>query len=115
MKQVFILGLILVSQIGFSQLKEMNPSSTKLIDLSAAGEKEFNTNFDACVKVWDKMTDGLREEDLTQQDKDILSKCDESMDSYWSILGGGCNWYCGGGPREVTASSYLGSQGKNSY
>lgn len=115
MKNTFILGLILLSQIGFSQVKEMNPSSTMLIDLSAAGEKEFNKNYEACDKVWEKMANGLSEEDLTQQDKDILSKCDETMDSYWSILEGGCSWYCGGGPREVTASSYLKSQGKNSY
>jgi hypothetical protein len=26
-----------------------------------------------------------------------------------------CSWYCGGGPKEVTASSYLKSQGEHHY
>ncbi len=115
MKQILIMGLIFISQLGFSQIKELNPTSTRLLDLSVAGEKEFNENLEACKKIWDKMSNGVKYDDLSQQEKDALSKVDETMEDYWDIIGGGCSWYCGGGPKEVTASSYLKSQGENNY
>ena len=107
MKQILIAGLILISQIGFSQIKEMNPTSTRLLDLSVQGEMEFNRNQEAGMNVMEKLGNGTKYEDLSQEDKDALSKVDETMESYWEIIGGGCSWYCGGGPKEVTASSYL--------
>ena len=115
MKQIFIIGLIFISQIGFSQIKELYPTSTKQLDLSVAGEKVFNDNLETCKKIWDKMSNGVKYDDLSQQEKDALSKVDETMEDYWDIIGGGCSWYCGGGPKEVTASSYLKSQGENNY
>ena len=33
--------------------------------------------------------------------KDALSKVDETMEDYWDIIGGGCSWYCGGGPKRL--------------
>lgn len=93
----------------------MNPTSTRLLDLSVQGEKEFDKNQEIGMKVMEKLGNGTKYEDLSQEDKDALSKVDETMESYWEIIGGGCSWYCGGGPKEVTASSYLKSQGVNNY
>ncbi len=93
----------------------MNPTSTRLLDLSVQGEIEFNKNQEAGMKVMEKLGNGTKYEDLSQEDKDALSKVDETMEDYWDIIGGGCSWYCGGGPKEVTASSYLKSQGENNY
>lgn len=115
MKHYLIIVLILISQVGFSQIKEMNPTSTRLLDLSDKGEKAFNDNLEVCKKIWDKMSNGTKYDDLTQVEKDALSKVDETMEDYWDIIGGGCSWYCGGGPKEITASSYLKSQGTNNY
>ncbi|MDH5609390.1 MAG: hypothetical protein OEY56_07920, partial [Cyclobacteriaceae bacterium] len=115
MKQIIILGLILTSQLGFSQIKEMNPTSTRLLVLSARGEIEFDKNQEIGIKVMEKLGNGTKYEDLTQEEKDALSTVDETMETYWDIIGGGCSWYCGGGPKEVTASSYLQSQGENTY
>jgi hypothetical protein len=115
MKQILITGLIFISQIGFSQIKEMNPSSTQLLDFSVQGEIEFNKNQKDGMKVMEKLGDGIKYEDLSQLDKDAISKVDETMESYWDIIGGGCSWYCGGGPKEVTASSFLKSQGEINY
>ena len=115
MKQILITGLILISQIGFSQVKEMNPTSTRLLDLSVQGEKEFDKNQEVGMKVMEKLGNGTKYEDLSQEDKDALSKVDETIESYWEIIGGGCSWYCGGGPKEVSASSSLKSQGENNY
>jgi hypothetical protein len=115
MKQILIIGLILISQVGFSQIPEMNPTSTQLLDLSVQGEKEFDRNQEIGMKVMEKLGNGTKYEDLSQEDKDALSKVDETMESYWEIIGAGCSWYCGGGPKEVSASSYLKSQGENNY
>ncbi|MDD2477206.1 MAG: Hint domain-containing homing endonuclease [Dysgonamonadaceae bacterium] len=115
MKHFLIIGLLLISQLGFSQIKEINPTSTRLLDLSTSGEKEFNDNLKTYEKIKDKMSNGVEFDDLSQQEKDAYSKVDETMEDYWDIIGNGCSWYCGGGAKEVTASSYLKSQGANSY
>lgn len=100
MKHYLIIGLILISQIRFSQIKEMNPTSTRLLDLSVAGEKEFSDNLESCKKIWDKMSNGAKYNDLSLREKDALSKVDETMEDYWDIIGGGCSWYCGGGQKK---------------
>lgn len=101
--------------IEFIPIKEMNPSATKLLDLSIQGEKDFDQNQQAGIAVMDKMANGVKQEDLTQTEKNILSTVDETIDSYWDIVGDGCNWYCGGGPKKVSASSYLKSKGVIKY
>ncbi len=113
MKQILIIRLVFISKIGISQIKELNLTSTRQLDLSVAGEKEFNDNLEACKKIWDKMSNGVKYDDLSQQEKDALSKVDEPMEDYWSIIGGCCSWYCGGDSKEFAASSYLKSQGEN--
>lgn len=115
MKLNLIIGLILLYNVGFSQIKEMNPTSVRHLDLSVEGETAFNENREACKKIWDKMSAGTKYDDLTDAEKDALSKVDETLVDYWDIIGDGCSWYCGGGPKEVTASSNLKSQGTNNY
>ncbi len=115
MRLTLITILILISQVGFSQLKEMNPTSIHLLDLSAEGEKKWNKEQEEGFKVMDKLNSGTTQEDLSQEEKEALLKVDEVLENYWDIEGGGCSWYCGGGPKKVTASSYLKSQGENNY
>ncbi len=115
MKKIFIIVFIFISQFGFSQIKEMYPTSTKMLNFSIEGEKKFKKNIEAYEKVLDKVKKGVGYDDLSQQEKDIFDKLDNTKMDYWGILGGGCSWYCAGGPKKVTASSYLKSQGKNNY
>ncbi len=115
MKQIFIIGLVFISQFGFSQIKELYPTSTKILNFSIEGEKKIEKNLEAFKKIQDKMEESVEYDNLSQQEKDVLDKIDDTKLDYWSILGEGCSWYCGGGPKKVTASSYLKSQGKNTY
>lgn len=115
MKQILIIGLILISQIGFTQIKEMNPTSTNYLEFSSDGEKEFNEGIKKYEQILEKLDSGIKPEDLNESDKKLFENFDETMESYWDIIGGGCSWYCGGGPMEVTASSFLKSQGDNNY
>lgn len=115
MKQFLIVILILISQIGFSQIREVNPTSIRILDLGVKGEQEFHRNQENGMMVLKKIEKGIKYDDLSQADKDALSKVDETLESYWDIIGGGCSWYCGGGPKAIHASSYLKAQGKNNY
>ncbi len=40
---------------------------------------------------------------------------DETKENAWDVQGAACSWYCGGGPREVTASSNLAPTGDLTY
>ncbi len=115
MKHIFIIGLIFISQFGFSQIKEINPTSTRILNLSIAGEKKFKENRESCKKIWAKKSNGVKYDDLSPKEKEALSNFDDTKANYWDIIGDACSWYCGGGPKEITASSYLKSQGDNTY
>lgn len=93
----------------------MNPTSTNYLEFSSNGEKEFNEGIKKYEQVLEKLDTGIKLEDLNESEKKLFENFDETMESYWDIIGGGCSWYCGGGPMEVTASSFLESQGDNNY
>ncbi|MCX2745495.1 hypothetical protein OO013_16565 [Mangrovivirga sp. M17] len=115
MKLNFLIALIFLSQFAFSQVRELDPSSVELLEFSVEDEKAFNDNYNAYLKISKKLSNGIDYESLSQEEKDVLDKIDETIESYWDIEGMACSWYCGGGPKKVTASSYLKSQGDNSY
>ena len=115
MRNILTLFLLSLTTVAVAQLKELAPSSISQIDLNAAGEKEFNDNWVAAEKIWERMSNGLKYKELSKEEKETLGKIDETQEGYWEIIGGGCSWYCGGGPIEVAASSYLMSQGQHTY
>src|SRR5687768_11735368 len=98
-----------------SPIKELKPEFVSPLDLSAQGEKEFNDNMIKFNLIMDKMSKGIEQSALSADEKEILSKMDETVEDYWEIPGAGCSWYCGGGPENITASSALKTQGENSY
>ncbi len=116
MKNLLIISfLLLLGLNGFGQeIKKLAPGVSEL-NLSLKGEKEFKENLSKCDAIWEKMNEKLTYDKLPQKEKDILDNCDETVDDYWSIIGVGCSWYCGGGPKAITASSYLISSDTNDY
>lgn len=92
-------------------LKELKP---KVVDLDFSAET---------INEWKKrdqilkdIEDGIKDwEYLNETDSKLLDKYPETFGSIWDILGDGDNWYDFGGPYSVTASSYLQSQGANTY
>lgn len=57
---------------------------------------------------------GVAEEALSDKERKLLSEYDETRE-YWSIIGEGCSWYCGGFPKSIKASSSLKGQGSINY
>jgi hypothetical protein len=111
-----LLLLALAPLTCYSQaVKELKPTKVFALALDAEGEAKFNKDRALFNKVVEKMDKGVKENQLTAEEKRVYSETDDPMGSYWDILGGGCSWYCGGGPDEVKASSSLKAQGTNSY
>jgi len=104
--QLLFLLLIFLTLPGISysqNVKEMSPKFGRDLDFSEKGAAEFQKIMDALAKVeWDV-------DKLTAKQKEYVKKhgIDETTGSYWETMGGGCSWYCGGGPDSVSASSYL--------
>ena len=73
-----------------------------------------------CEKFWDdihnKFSQGyIDEEKFTQEEKNLYHLCHMDVEDYWSVIGYGCSWYCGGGQDTNSASSELKSFKKISY
>ena len=96
-------------------IKQLSPSSIALLELSKKREAAFNETKQVCDSILAKMGNNFSFEGLSDQEKEYFNNYDETVEDYWDILGGGCSWYCGGGPKKVTASSYLVSNNKTSY
>jgi hypothetical protein len=104
-----------ISSMTVSQVKDLKPSEIAGLDLSDAGAAKFNRDREIYTKISDKLVAGTSIEELSDEERRILNETNETVESYWDIMGAECNWYCGGGPNEVTASTILKAQGENSY
>jgi hypothetical protein len=94
------------------EIKNLNPTEVRLLDFSEKAQAEWAKR-DALLE---EMSSGARKgQKLSNEEIALLNKYGEVYENIWDIDGGGCSWYCGGGPKEVTASSYLKSQGANNY
>lgn len=113
-KFIAILFVSLVSW-GHSQVKERQPDSIEFLELNPEDEKNYLADKLVLEKIWEKLKSGKKYADLTAAEQEILDNQVESEESYWDIIGGGCSWYCAGGPKEVSASSFLKAQGDNDY
>lgn len=113
--KTLVIVLLLVAQIAMGQLKELQPTTVTPLALSAEGEKAFNEALVLFQKIDDKLSAGTKYDDLTPAEKKAYSAVDETHQDYWASIGDGCSWYCGDGPKKVTASSYLKAQGTNTY
>ncbi len=115
MKKITAFIFTLLSAWGHTQVKELQPNSIEILELNPVGEKKYNEEKLALEKVWEKIRSGKKYADLDEQEQFLLDHQDETMESYWDVIGGGCSWYCAGGPKEVSASSYLLPQGDKEY
>lgn len=114
-----IIGLLLFIQYAKGQdIKTLNPIIGNNLDFSSEYIAKFNSkeSFEKCEKVWKKVNhEGRNYDTLTEAEKNILKYCSPVREDVWDIVGGACSWYCGGGPKNITASSSLNPQGNNSY
>lgn len=115
MKKTLVFIFLLCTKFGAAQLIEMRPSFTTKMEWSLEAEKAFKDNEDAYRKILTKIENGTKPEELSPKEKAFYDSFDETIEDYWDIIGGGCSWYCGGGPKEVTASSTLATVDEITY
>tara|TARA_B110000967_G_C18825093_1_gene530902 strand:+ start:31 stop:1263 length:1233 start_codon:yes stop_codon:yes gene_type:complete len=114
MKSIFNLFLLSIVHLGFSQVVTYNPP-VNYLNLSVEGEKEFYKKGEKALSIYNKMeSESLELSDLSVEERTFIENFSET-ESYCSPVGGGCSWYCGGGPDSVTSTSHLESQGSANY
>lgn len=119
MKILHIILFIWTSSAVLGQnIKTLEPTIGAKLDFSPESIARYNSpeSWRKCEEVWKNLDkEGRSYKEITSDEKEILRHCDEAKENIWMTEGSGCSWYCGMGPMGVTASSYLASQGNNSY
>lgn len=114
MKQITVLFslIVILTSTNGQEIKNLYPNEIRQLDFSQSAQNEWALR----DKLMEQIESGEKEWDnLPEEESAILMKYGEVYEDIWDIVGGGCSWYCGGGPKKVTASSYLKTQGKNNY
>jgi len=108
MKYILIISLtLLIPSVANAQVKELHPHIVRSLNLSEQEAKLYNVAFE-------KLFDGIKLEELADAERKAIEHGDETK-GYWETVGSGCSWYCGGGTKGVSGSSFLQSQGTNTY
>lgn len=111
-RAIIILTTVLQAITIYGQdIKNLSPSTINLLDFSDKRQQEFKQYKVLLEQISLGKKDMIS---LTVLENKLLEKYDTKED-IWEAIGGGCSWYCGGGPQKVTASSHLKSQNTNSY
>ncbi len=108
----FIAMVFQISVASGQELKNMKPSYIQLLDFSDEAKAGWARR-DALLE---QLVSGDKEwNNLSKEEQQLLEKYEEVYENIWDIVGGGDSWYNVGGPKQVTASSHLKSQGSNTY
>ncbi|MBG8555385.1 NADase-type glycan-binding domain-containing protein [Hymenobacter guriensis] len=99
---VALLLLVSLFQQAASQSvpKQYAPTEIRLVDLSLKKQSELEKRDKLLAKEAKKIKE---QKELNV----LLQKYDETVESIWDVIGGGCSWYCGGGNYLVKASSSI--------
>ncbi|MDD2805588.1 MAG: hypothetical protein PHV33_08540 [Elusimicrobiales bacterium] len=91
---------------------DLKPAIGAVRDLSPKAIREYKER----DKVAEKLNKGAARESLTKAERALLDKYGWGEEgTIWDIMDQGCSWYCGGGPRKVSASSALAAAGDSDY
>ena len=107
-----LLIMILTTNVFCQELKTIIPIEEETFDFGIKVQNEWKKRDQLLEdlangkKIWDK---------LTKEEKEFLEKYDETYQSMWDVIGGGCSWYCGAGEYTVTTSSALTSNNEINY
>ena len=100
-----------------AQILDLYPKKYVNLNFSKERIKEYNSPaaFLKCSELEKKISlEGRSLDNLTITEEEIFANCNETTD-FWETVGVGCNWYCGMSPKKIEGSSFLMSQGGNTY
>lgn len=111
MKRILNITVIFFSTLIFGQrIKEYYPVEIREIKTEFSDEfvEKYNSieSLKKCNQIWTKLSEGIiKDSDLTKEEKESLTFCDEFEGNPWSKLPSGCSWYCGGRIDTIYSSS----------
>jgi hypothetical protein len=107
---ITVLILLLVVNYSYSQssLKIIEPKIGPIPQLDAKAQQAIERRDLLAAK------NDLTDQEIKELDA-LYQQFDETIESVWDIIGGGCSWYCGGGPYQIKASSHLKGNSSLSY
>ena len=107
-RKLFIFAIFLTfSKISFAQnIKEIYPQLGRLLDF----DPKIGEQWEKADKIMEDIKWDFSK--LTADNKKFFKQINYKYESeveqgYYDAIGGGCSWYCGGGPDSISASSYL--------
>jgi len=119
-KTVFCFMLIVIVIIAIAgafvfvdakDIKVIQAEQGRVIDVSLAAQERYKQ----WVILFDRWVKGeIKLEDMTPEQRALFIEFSEDMD-FWSTVIMACSWYCGGGPINVEASSFLPPKNGNTY
>ena len=104
----FIILLVVNLAQGQQKTVTLSPVIGDIPELDARAQKEIDRRDQLTSK---KILSVTEKKELER----LYEKYDEVTESIWDVVGGGCSWYCGGGPYKETASSFLKSNKSTDY
>lgn len=109
--------MLISASSGFAQVQTLEPTIGTEFDFSKERIQKFNTPeaFSECEKVYDKMGGWANYDKLSNEDKKLLSYCDEIKSDVWNIIGDGCSWYCGLKKTNLSSTSFLDASSNYTY
>ena len=107
---IYMLAIALCPFISFGQdqLAHFYPVASDTPDLSQQTKAEIDRQSVLLAK------DDINDVEVLEL-QSLLEKHGEVVESVWSVIHGGCSWYCGGGNYKITASSQLPTQHSYNY
>lgn len=109
--------MLISTSSAFAQVQTLEPTIGAEYDFSKERIQKFNTPeaFSDCEKIYDKMDGWANYDKLSDDDKKLLSYCDEIKSDVWDIIGDGCSWYCGLKKTNLSSTSFLDSSSNYTY
>lgn len=105
---------LLVPLFTQAQYRDLYPDSIYQLNFDKKKAAIYEQEVQRAAKIEAKLNAGTDFEALPVEDQHFLEIFDMTPD-YWAAIDRGCSWYCGGGSKEVTASSTLNESGTTSY
>jgi hypothetical protein len=96
--------------------KELQPKIGYTPAIDAMSVQRQKARDEQIAKLNERISKGLKPEQMTPKEKQLLAEWNPMEDSDpWSLGSEGCSWYCGAELTSVRASSSLKPQGGNTY
>ncbi|MFZ6014663.1 MAG: NADase-type glycan-binding domain-containing protein [Bacteroidota bacterium] len=110
-----ILVFLLSATIGSFAQKSIRPKIGFTPDISGTAKQRFEFKKQKYAELVARIEKGEKYDQFTEPERRLMDEFDSEQADPWTVGSPGCSWYCGVMDVNITASSTLPPQGKNTY